>query len=135
MIDTTGGASKPAAADASKPKPGHSGKTSRCNHNSNQKCVNCMSAAIKKTGEEGKEGEEEESRGRCNHPSTSHCVNCMGKTASIGPTKPKCHHGPNQKCPNCMNEDEGMVADRKHEAFDGFISKMRKKCAKTHASN
>ena len=97
-----------------------------------------MSAAIK-AEEEGKDGAaketEEEDRGRCNHASTSHCPRCIGKTASIAPTKPKCHHSSNQKCPNCIDEFAGMVADRKHEAFDQFIGSMRKKCAKSHSSN
>ena len=136
MIDTSGkGDSKAAASD--KPKPGQSGKTSRCHHISTQKCVHCMSSAVA-AGEEGKSGEEkkeEESKGRCNHASSSKCPNCIGKTGSVMPTKPRCHHGSNQKCPNCMNENEGMVADRKHEAFDGYIAAQRKKCAKAHASN
>jgi len=99
-----------------------------------------MSSAIAKDDEDKKDGdknttEEEASKLRCNHASTSKCPNCIGKTASAAPAKVKCHHGSNSKCPNCMNEDAGMVADRKHEAFDKFTSEMRRKCAKTHAEN
>jgi len=98
-----------------------------------------MSSAIAKGDNDTKDGdkntEEEASKGRCNHASTSKCPNCIGKTASAAPAKVKCHHASNTKCPNCMNENAGMIADRKHEAFDKFTGEMRRKCAKTHAEN
>ena len=56
-------------------------------------------------------------------------------TSAPRPTKFRCTHASNVKCPNCMNEEEGLIQDRKHEPFDGFIAAARKKCAKTHASN
>ena len=112
MIDTSGkGAQESSTTTDNKPKPGASGKTSRCHHISTQKCVHCMSSAG--AAEEEKKQVEE---------------------VKI-PTKVRCHHGPNQKCPNCFNEHEGKIQDRKHEAFDGYIAAQRKKCAKSHASN
>ena len=141
MIDTSGKGSAAPQGASEKPKVNiASGKTSRCNHIATQKCVHCMSSAIeaanKENGEDGKDGEpKEEPKGRCNHASSSKCPNCIGKTGSVGPAKIKCHHGPNSKCPNCMNENEGMVADRKHEAFDKYIADMRRKCSKLHADN
>ena len=46
----------------------------------------------------------------------------LAKLAASKPTtKPKCNHGPNQRCPNCLDEDAGMIADRKHDPFDGFV--------------
>jgi hypothetical protein len=133
MIDTSAGATK-GAADSAKPKPGQSGKTARCHHISTQKCVHCMTSAV--NAEEGKEGAEiEEPQGKCNHASTTKCPKCIGKTASVAPSKPKCHHGPNQKCPNCLDLEAGLVADRKHDPFDGFLANMKKKCAKQHAGN
>ena len=56
MIDTTGKGTAKDVADPAKPKPGQSGKTSRCHHISTQKCVHCMPSAI--SAEDGKEGEE-----------------------------------------------------------------------------
>mmetsp|Transcript_23360 Transcript_23360/g.28971 ORF Transcript_23360/g.28971 Transcript_23360/m.28971 type:complete len:100 (-) Transcript_23360:1103-1402(-) len=96
-----------------------------------------MSAAVKKDGEEDKKEEEkaEASRSRCNHASTSKCPNCIGKTGSIAPAKPVCNHSSTTKCPNCMNENEGMVADRKHESFDKVIGDQLKKCAKKHQAD
>ena len=41
--------------------------------------------------------------------------------AAAQPTKLRCTHGPNQRCPNCMDENDGLVSDRKHEPFDGYI--------------
>ena len=136
MIDTTD-KGKASTTTSDKPKPGASGKTARCNHISTQKCVHCMSAATEEgKGEEGKEGEQAaEPKLRCNHASSSKCPNCIGATGSVMKAKMTCHHASNIKCPNCMNEDEGMIADRKHDPFDGFIAKQKKKCAKSHASN
>ena len=132
MIDTSGGAkggsSKP--EEAKKPV---GGRTNRCHHIATQKCVHCMSSAIQE-GEEKKQDEEQAPKGKCNHASTSHCPNCIGKTASIAPAKRQCRHGPNQKCPNCLDQEEGMVKDRKHDPFDGYIKNMKKKCAKSHSS-
>jgi len=34
-----------------------------------------------------------------------------------------------------MNEDEGMIADRKHEAFDKYIGDMKRRCSKAHAAH
>lgn len=38
---------------------------------------------------------------------------------------------------HCLTHEQsaGLVADRKHESFDNYITSMRKKCAKSHASN
>lgn len=111
MIDTTMKSTKGSSSDQNKAKEGAD-------------------------AEDKKEGEEtEEPRRRCNHASSSRCPNCIGQTASVAPTKPRCHHGPNQKCPNCLDEDAGMIADRKHTPFDGFIAANKRKCAKSHASN
>ena len=72
MIDTSGkGAQESSTTTDNKPKPGASGKTSRCRHISTQKCVNCMSSAG--AAEEEKKQVEE---------------------VKI-PTKVRCHHGPN----------------------------------------
>ena len=131
MIDTTMKGTKGTFSEQNKAP-----KCRRC-HGSTQKCINCMSAAQTNNAEGKKEGDEtpEEPRGRCNHASSSRCPNCIGQTASVAPTKPRCHHGPNQKCPNCLDEDAGMIADRKHTPFDGFIAANKRKCAKSHASN
>lgn len=136
MIDTTGKGAAKDTADSAKPKPGQSGKTSRCHHISTQKCVHCMTSAV--NAEEGKEGGDavkEQPQGKCNHASTTRCPKCIGQIASVAPTKPKCHHGANQKCPNCLDQEAGMVADRKHDPFDGYIANRKKKCAGKHADN
>ena len=58
-------------------------------------------------------------------------------STSAPATRPRCNHISTQKCVHCLTHEQsaGLVADRKHESFDNYITSMRKKCAKSHASN
>lgn len=104
--------------------------SSKCNHPSGGRCLNCIGGNIPKPP--SKEGEKDESKPKCNHGPGGKCMNCTAVDLKDTKEAAKmlCQHGPNAKCIHCL--DNQFIADAAHMSFDNWLTESKLKCKGVH---